>query len=450
MTLDVKESEIVEAVYESNQTWVSVEAKLDYELEPTLLFHLTEDCAGDRFYFKKNDNETSFFGYHAITRFKNDFENKQSIFREWEKYKNDIELIHPNSEKHHLKICGGFQFSTHKSGDEWREFGINHFVLPEVLVTMEEGQSFITYTVESDKFEMDAFLAIIDKLTQKDVQPNNEIGEIKRIDDIYKDEWRDLVKDTIDILDENKKIVLARKRLIMFDKNINIPYILNRAMQGEHNSYLFVLESKDSVFFSQTPEQLMEVKDDVLSTKAVAGTIKRTHRDDIDKANIDGFLNDKKNLNEHHFVVKSILNDIKPYVEQITFNKKPQILTNDHLYHLYTKIEGRLIQNSYIGLLDNLHPTPALGGYPKEEAISYIENNEFGTRGLYGAPVGYIDMYDNCEFIVAIRSMLIKKNQATLFAGCGIVQNSDADSEVEETAVKFNPMMKALGVEKYE
>ena len=450
MTLDVKESEIVEAVYESNHTWVSVEAKLDYELEPTLLFHLTEDCAGDRFYFKKNDNETSFFGYHAITRFKNDFENKQSIFREWEKYKNDIELIHPNSERHHLKICGGFQFSTHKSGDEWREFGINHFVLPEVLVTMEQGQSFITYTVEADKFEIDTFLAIIDRLTQKDVQPSDEIGDIKRIDDIYKDEWRELVKDTIDILDENKKIVLARKRLIMFDKNINIPYILNRAMQGEHNSYLFVLESQDSVFFSQTPEQLMEVKDDVLSTKAVAGTIKRTHRDDIDKANIDAFLNDDKNLNEHHFVVKSILNDIKPYVEEITFNKKPQILTNDHLYYLYTKIEGRLLQNSYIGLLDNLHPTPALGGYPKEEAISYIENNEFGTRGLYGAPVGYIDMYDNCEFIVAIRSMLIKKNQATLFAGCGIVQNSDADSEVEETAVKFNPMMKALGVEKYE
>ena len=59
-------------------------------------------------------------------------------------------------------------------------------------------------------------------------------------------------------------------------------------------------------------------------------------------------------------------------------------------------------------------------------------------------------MYDNCEFIVAIRSMLIKKNQATLFAGCGIVSDSDADSEVEETAVKFSPMMKALGVEKYE
>lgn len=69
-----------------------------------------------------------------------------------------------------------------------------------------------------------------------------------------------------------------------------------------------------------------------------------------------------------------------------------------------------------------MHPTPPLGGYPKNEALKFIEENEFGTRGLYGAPVGYIDMNDDCEFIVAIRSMLIKQNQTTLFAGCGIVK----------------------------
>lgn len=80
--------------------------------------------------------------------------------------------------------------------------------------------------------------------------------------------------------------------------------------------------------------------------------------------------------------------------------------------------------------------------------MKYIDDNEFGTRGLYGAPVGYIDMYDNCEFVVAIRSMLIKEQCATLYAGCGIVNNSNPDSEVEETAIKFTPMMKALGVDK--
>lgn len=93
-----------------------------------------------------------------------------------------------------------------------------------------------------------------------------------------------------------------------------------------------------------------------------------------------------------------------------------------------------------------MHPTPALGGYPKEEALRYIEQKEFGTRGLYGSPVGFIDVYNDCEFIVAIRSMLVKQNQATLFAGCGIVKESNPDSEVAETAVKFLPMMNALGV----
>ncbi|MEJ7425489.1 isochorismate synthase, partial [Staphylococcus warneri] len=79
-----------------------------------------------------NDNHSSYFGYHEVQRFKNNFENKQSIFREWEKLKNEIELIHPNTSQHHLRLCGGFQFSSHKSDDEWREYGLNHFVLPKV------------------------------------------------------------------------------------------------------------------------------------------------------------------------------------------------------------------------------------------------------------------------------------------------------------------------------
>ena len=240
--------------------------------------------------------------------------------------------------------------------------------------------------------------------------------------------------------------MLARRRLIKFDKPISIPYVLNRALNNEKNSYLFILESNQSVFFSQTPEQLLKVEDGVLSTKAVAGTIPRTQDAEKDEKNVQAFLQDSKNLGEHQFVVRSILNDIEPYVENVEYNQKPNILKNDHMYHLYTEIKGILLNHSYISLIDELHPTPALGGYPKKEAVDYIEKNEFGTRGLYGSPVGYIDVDDDCEFIVAIRSMLIKQNQTTLFAGCGIVKDSNAESEVEETSVKFSPMMNALGV----
>lgn len=448
MSVDVREDEIVAAVHASERTWVSVEAQIDYELDPTILFQLTEENAGDRFYFKKNDSTASYFGYGTIKRLKNNLENKQSIFQEWKKDKNDIELIHPNSTYHHLRICGGFQFSSHKNSDEWDEFGLNHFILPEVLVTISNGMSFVTYTGKRQNFDISHFKAIIEHLTQSAKNAHAEMGQVQSIDDIYKEEWRDLVKETIDKLNGNNKVVLARKRLIEFNKPIDIAYILKQAMQGEKNSYLVVLESASSIFFSQTPEQLMEVQEDVLYTKAIAGTISRSHKESVDQQNIEAFLNDNKNLSEHQFVVKSILHDIEPYVNTVEYNDSPKILANDHLYHLLTEIRGDLKSESYIGLLDNLHPTPALGGFPKEAAVKYIDDNEFGTRGLYGAPVGYIDMYDNCEFVVAIRSMLIKGQYATLYAGCGIVNNSNPDSEVEETAIKFTPMMKALGVDK--
>ena len=448
MDVNVKEDDIVDKIYESTKDWVSVEIEVDKSFEPSTLFHLTEQNAGDRFYMRLNDNYSSYFGYHAVQRFKNDFENKQSIFKDWEKLKDNIELIHPDSDYHHLRLCGGFQFSGHKSDDEWREYGLNHFILPKVLISSEGARTFITYTTERQDFDIEVFKDLITYLEHTEIDTSRDsLGEVTRMEDIYKDDWRDLVNEAIDTIDESKKIVLARRRLIKFDKEINIPFILNQVLNNEKNSYIFLLESNQFVFFSQTPEQLIKVEDGVLSTKAVAGTIKRTHNEKVDEENIKAFLKDKKNLGEHRFVVESILSDIKPFVQDVEYNETPNILKNDHLYHLYTEIKANLNDESYIGLIDCLHPTPALGGYPKAEALEFIENKEFGTRGLYGSPVGFIDVYDDCEFIVAIRSMLIKDCQATLFAGCGIVKNSDPDSEVAETAVKFSPMMNALGVD---
>ena len=451
MAVNVKEEDIVDKLYASTKDWVSVETELNRTIDPSTLFYLTEQDAGDRFYMRLNDNHSSYFGYHAVQRFKNNFENKQSIFKEWENLKNEIELIHPNTSQHHLRLCGGFQFSSHKSDDEWREYGLNHFVLPKVLISIEGDRTFITYTTERQDFNIETFKEVVSYFENTEVnETEDSLGDVTRVEDIYKDDWRELVEEAIETIDETKKIVLARRRLIKFNKDINIPYVLNQALKNEKNSYMFLLESNQSIFFSQTPEQLIKVQDGVLSTKAVAGTIKRSHNEVEDEANIKAFLKDKKNLGEHQFVVESILNDIKPFVQDVEYNETPNILKNDHLYHLYTEIKAHLHEKSYIGLIACFHPTPALGGYPKDEALEFIENKEFGTRGLYGSPVGFIDVYDDCEFIVAIRSMLIKGDQATLFAGCGIVKNSDPDSEVAETAVKFSPMMNALGVDNYD
>lgn len=135
------------------------------------------------------------------------------------KIKNNIELIHPHNKYHHLRLCGGFQFSSHKSDDEWREYGLNHFVLPKVLISNEGTRTYLTYTTKRQDFDLQAFKTLVAHFEQTTMDnPEEALGDVTRMEDIYKDDWRDLVKEAIDTIDDNKKIVLARRRLVKFDK----------------------------------------------------------------------------------------------------------------------------------------------------------------------------------------------------------------------------------------
>src|SRR5699024_1283604 len=165
------------------------------------------------------------------------------------------------------------------------------------------------------------------------------------------------------------------------------------------------------------------VFDNKLMTNAIAGSIPRMQDDTENDENKAEFLKDEKNLFEHIVVRDSIINDIEPYTEDIVFNDKPSIMENRYIYHLYTPIEAKLNEDANIfDVLYQMHPTPAVGGLPKKRAQEYIKENEFYTRGLYAAPLGFISENSDAEFVVALRSMLIKGSSATLFAGAGIVE----------------------------
>ena len=130
----------------------------------------------------------------------------------------------------------------------------------------------------------------------------------------------------------------------------------------------------------------------------------------------------------------------------LTVPKQPKLLKIRDIQHLYTPVEGKLKDEATIlQLAKNLHPTPALGGVPRSAAMELIRQYEPMNRGLYAAPIGWVDADGNGEFAVAIRSAMLLKNQAFLYAGGGIVSDSEAQSEYEETLVKFRPMLRALG-----
>ncbi|MEB7805263.1 isochorismate synthase [Mammaliicoccus fleurettii] len=434
---------------DGNKNYISVEIELQYQ--PDLIHLLREEInyIGQRFYYKSKDFKLEMCGIGYLLEARYSHLEHDEIYEYWQNIKEQLNTVIMHDDKHHLKFFGGFQFSEHSLTNEWKDYGMSHFVLPKFLITKENGRCYLTYTDDNNKFDIEnieRILNAIDSKAQTGVLSEPSVVENK---DIQSEEWKDLVTKVVSLMNESvalQKVVLSRRRKIEFEDDVNVEDALQRSLDSNESSYLLLFESGKSQFISQTPEQLCQIDNGKLYTNAIAGTIIRTEDESENNKLKAELLNDSKNQFEHRYVVDSIIHDIQSFTKQLEYDKKPTILTNKHLYHLYTKIQADLLSENVLEIVNQLHPTPALGGFPKVEAIKFIEHEEFGTRGFYGAPLGYIDLDNNGEFVVSIRSMLVRGNAATLYSGCGIVKDSNAISEFEETDLKFKPMLKALGV----
>ena len=305
------------------------------------------------------------------------------------------------------------------------------------------------YTVNISDVNLQTVLSDISR--ELEVIENTEVvidgkPEINMEKDLFPNEWKSLVDEAVDVLDETsfRKVVLARQRLITFKSPADPLFLLER-LDNEKGTYTIYYEKNKSAFISKSPEKLFDIKEDKLRTNAIAGSAERTHDIEQDEIQKSFLLHDEKNRYEHELVRESIVSDLEPYSDWVEYGPEPDILENKYIYHLHTAIKATLNDDTGVfELLDAIHPTPAVGGLPKKKAREYIMNEEYGTRGLYAAPVGIIHEDNECEFVVSIRSMLIQANSATLFAGCGIVKGSSSDKEFEETQVKFTPMLNVL------
>jgi menaquinone-specific isochorismate synthase len=152
-----------------------------------------------------------------------------------------------------------------------------------------------------------------------------------------------------------------------------------------------------------------------------------------------------KEQQEHNFVVEDIQNRLKPFVDHFGMNEQPEIRKLANVQHLYTPIRASLKSNvDILSVIERLHPTPAVGGFPRKDAIPFIKKLENFERGWYASPVGWLNSKGRGEFGVAIRSGLLMGSSAHFYAGCGIVAESDPYDEWEETHLKFQPMLSAL------
>jgi menaquinone-specific isochorismate synthase len=375
------------------------------------------------------------------------------------------QVHHISNLKHHLAsvhLLGGFSFFDHNVGKEWREFGAGSFNLPEWVLVKDGKFTILTITKTVDPADTHediyrSYITTLDKLDricdagsyQVDGQkPLNTQVKSPGVNSEAYTNWVHSVETATDLIkaEEFKKIVLARELKVQLQEPVSDTRLLNHLRNQYPDCYSFLIsQDGSSSFIGSTPERLASFHDREVLTEGLAGSISRGKTASEDAVLEHELLHSQKDLSEHAFVLDAIEENLERYSDVVDHPLSPGVKKLSNVQHLYTPVHARIKKGvSRTEVLSKLHPTPAVGGYPREAAMPYISKLEHFDRGWYAAPIGWINASGEGEFVVAIRSGLIKSNEVRFFAGCGIVEDSNPQKEWDETNLKFIPMLTAL------
>jgi len=266
-------------------------------------------------------------------------------------------------------------------------------------------------------------------------------------------EWMEMVANIVDMIQQGafEKVVLARDIQVKPHDPVaafDISTILQRLRESYPAAYVFAVQRGERFFVGATPERLVQAQDGRIHTMALAGTTRRGETREEDAQLGTELLQSEKNKSEHAIVVAMVREALQHHCTTVHTSPAPQLLKLKNVQHLKTPIAGELIPGRCIlDVIADLHPTPAVGGFPRHAALEAIRNTEQLDRGWYAGPLGWIGASGHGEFAVALRSGLIDSDKATLFAGCGIVSGSDPQAEYAESCLKFQVMLRGLGGE---
>jgi len=262
--------------------------------------------------------------------------------------------------------------------------------------------------------------------------------------------WSDTAQSVVGDIRQGlyEKVVLARSERVSVQAFARLPEMLQDLEARYGDGVVFAVARGGQVFAGATPERLVQTRQGVVSIDCLAGTAPRGAAPEEDATFADELLASRKNREEHSFVLRGILGDIAGAVDAIHFPDEPALRKLANVQHLYTPVNGRLAPGmSVLDVVARLHPTPAVAGLPKQSALRIIREREHMDRGWYAGPLGWIDGAGNGLFVVTLRSALLDEHGADLFAGAGIVADSEPLAEWRETEWKMRPMRVALGQE---
>ena len=239
-----------------------------------------------------------------------------------------------------------------------------------------------------------------------------------------------------------EKVVLARMLIAQSDHEFDRRALLARLRTVEPDAFTFAAGG----FIGASPELLVAREGDRVLARPLAGTIARRSERDEDAAAAEGLLESKKDRAEHALVVEAVRSALTPACTTLEVDAEPHTLATSKVWHLATDVRGRLrVPTDALALASLLHPTPAVCGTPREAARAAIRELEQIERALYAGLVGWVDAGGDGEWALVLRCAEMQGRIALLFAGAGIVADSDPEAELAETDAKFRSMLEALG-----
>jgi len=423
------------------------------EINPLLFFSVAKKLTPYRtFWMSTNDDFflVSAGNIYNITATENRFKKTQSA---WESILRHAEVYNPyETPGTGLVALGGMSFDPlEEKSSLWENFAAGQLHIPEILITKYNGDFYLTKNTylskEDDPHTIAKELLEKERMLLTEASQEQPIVTLESKHEIDPEQWRQAVHQARETIRHGdvEKIVMAREMRLTFSDEVNVTSVIKKLQVTQPNSYVFAFDHGEDCFVGATPERLVKVEKENMLSTCLAGTSPRGKTKEEDEKLSHEFLNDQKNLEEHDFVVQMIRKGIEEYCTNVDIPRTPTIYKLKNLQHLYTPVKAKLKKEATIfDIIKKLHPTPALGGTPTKEALAFIRSHEILERGWYGAPIGWVDSNQNGEFVVGIRSGLIQKDEASLFAGCGIVKDSDIDAEYQETGMKFLPMLNVL------
>lgn len=366
-------------------------------------------------------------------------------------YKQFTDLVcnYPAATGAALFIAGRFDNSGRYAGKDWSDFPELWWQLPSITLCRrdEKYSGVIALRPGQESAPILAQLELM--LGDKDNGKKSALERpilLSRRDRPDRAEWNDGCRNILREIEMAalQKVVLARRTALEFSQPID-PYEFLKALasKGQVYRYLFA-PAANTAFVGASPERLFRATNDRVESEAVAGTVPRGQSTATDEQLARLLQESRKDNREHQFVVDGIVAGLQPLSESVAAMSAPQIVKLQRVQHLISPIVARLRPGtSPIEVLEALHPTPAVCGTPRDQAMLSLRQLEPFDRGYYSGPLGVV-FPDHVDVCVALRSALISGSSVNLYAGAGIVAGSDPDIEWLELEQKLQGSLEVL------